>query len=109
MKGKLSTHVLDVVKGGPAVGMKLELWSLDRKELLKTVLTNHDGRTDSPLLGADEIAGGTYEILFHAGDYFGEKSFLDVIPLRFNISDPSAGYHVPLLCSPWTYSTYRGS
>ncbi len=105
----LSTHVLDTAKGRPAAGMKIELRSLDRDELLKTVSTNADGRTDAPLLAADEMKAGRYELLFHVGDYFGERKFLDVVPVRFTISDAGAKYHVPLLVSPWSYSTYRGS
>ncbi|MDQ6765144.1 MAG: hydroxyisourate hydrolase, partial [Verrucomicrobiota bacterium] len=75
----------------------------------KTVLTNNDGRTDEPLLVGDEMKAGNYELLFHVGDYFGERSFLDEVPVRFTISDASAKYHVPLLVTPWSYSTYRGS
>jgi 5-hydroxyisourate hydrolase len=107
MSGKLSTHVLDTTHGRPAAGMKIELWS--RGALLKTTTTNADGRTDSPLLAGGEMAAGEYEIVFHVGDYFGTRAFLDRVPVRFVIADPAAGYHVPLLCSPWAYSTYRGS
>jgi len=106
MKG-LTTHVLDTMNGQPAAGMKIELWTSGK--LMKTVTTNADGRTDSPLLGADEFAAGSYEIVFYVGDYFGERRFLDRVPVRFNISDADAKYHVPLLVSPWSYSTYRGS
>jgi 5-hydroxyisourate hydrolase len=109
MSGKLSTHVLDTMRGRPAAGMKIEFWSRDREKLLKTVTTNSDGRTDQPLLSADEMEQGNYELLFFVGDYFGERNFLDRVPVRFTISDRNAGYHVPLLCSPWAYSTYRGS
>lgn len=105
----LSTHVLDTARGRPAAGMKIELWSLDRAVLLKAVTTNTDGRTDSPLLAEDEMQTGGYELLFHVGDYFGERSFLDQVPVRFIISDANAKYHVPLLVTPWGYSTYRGS
>ena len=105
----LSTHVLDTMRGRPAAGMKIELWSGDRAELLKTLTTNTDGRTDGPVLTGDEIKRGTYELVFHVGDYFGERSFLDQVPVRFTISDPEAKYHVPLLVTPWAYSTYRGS
>src|SRR3954468_20061064 len=105
----LSTHVLDTAHGRPAAGMKIELWSGDRATLLKTVTTNSDGRTDGPLLSGDEMQAGEYELLFHVGDYFGERKFLDRVPVRFTISDRSAKYHVPLLVSPWAYSTYRGS
>ena len=109
MSGKLSTHVLDTVVGRPAPGMKIELRSLVNGLLVKSVFTNNDGRTESPLLLGSEMVLGTYELSFHVGDYFGQNRFLDVVPIRFNIDDVHASYHVPLLCSPWAYSTYRGS
>jgi 5-hydroxyisourate hydrolase len=105
----LTTHVLDTMRGCPATGMKIELWSIDQSKLLKTVETNADGRTDAPLLAGDEMIAGNYELVFHVGAYFGERRFLDRVPVRFVISDPAAKYHVPLLVSPWAYSTYRGS
>jgi 5-hydroxyisourate hydrolase len=105
----LTTHVLDVTRGCPARGMKIELWLLDPSKLLKTVQTNSDGRVDAPLLDENAMAVGAYELVFYVGDYFGEKRFLDRVPVRFIISDASAKYHVPLLVSPWAYSTYRGS
>jgi 5-hydroxyisourate hydrolase len=105
----LSTHVLDTMRGRPAAGMKIELWSRDRSELIKTVTTNSDGRTNGPLLAGEEMKSGNYELLFRVGDYFGERSFLDEVPVRFTISDVTAKYHVPLLVTPWAYSTYRGS
>jgi 5-hydroxyisourate hydrolase len=113
----LSTHVLDTSAGRPAAGVKLELWRLDpRPRLLKTAVTNDDGRTAAPLLGPEEMAAGTYEIVFFIGDYFaargeatGGPRFLDRIPVRFGIGDATASFHVPLLVSPWAYSTYRGS
>ena len=105
----LSTHVLDTARGRPAAGMKIELWSRDRSGLLKTVTTHSDGRTDAPLLTGDEMKTGTYELVFHVGDYFGDRAFLDQVPVRFTISDARAKYHVPLLVTPWAYSTYRGS
>lgn len=105
----LSTHVLDTASGRPAAGMKIELWSRDRSALLKTVTTNSDGRTEEPLLAGDALAAGTYELVFHVGDYFGNRSFLDQVPVRFTIADAQAKYHVPLLVTPWAYSTYRGS
>jgi len=108
MKG-LTTHVLDTMNGRPAAGMKIELWSLGKSELLKTVVTNADGRTDDPLLEAEEFTAGTYELVFHVGDYFGERRFLDRVPVRFHVVDAETKYHVPLLVSPWAYSTYRGS
>lgn len=118
MPTKLSTHVLDMAHGCPAAGMKIELWSLDAEErtLVTTAKTNTDGRTDTPLLAPDEMKVGQYEIIFFVGDYFAAKSstapkirFLDRVPVRFAIADAGANYHVPLLCSPWAYSTYRGS
>jgi 5-hydroxyisourate hydrolase len=105
----LTTHVLDTVRGCPARGMIIELWSVDPSRLLKTVQTNSDGRVDSPLLASNELTAGTYELVFRVGDYFGERRFLDRVPVRFVISDASAKYHIPLLVSPWAYSTYRGS
>jgi 5-hydroxyisourate hydrolase len=107
----LTTHVLDTMRGCPAAGMQIELWSIagDARKPLKTVRTNSDGRVDSPLLSGNEMAAGTYELVFFVGDYFGERKFLDSIPVRFIISDATAKYHVPLLVSPWSYSTYRGS
>jgi 5-hydroxyisourate hydrolase len=105
----LTTHVLDLTRGCPARGMKIELWSIDPSKQLKSVQTNPDGRVDSPLLEGNEMVAGSYELLFHVGDYFGERRFLDRVPIRFVISDASAKYHVPLLVSPWGYSTYRGS
>ena len=105
----LTTHVLDTTRGCPASGMTVELWSVDPSNLLKTAKTNSDGRVDSPLLAEKELVAGTYELVFHVGDYFGERRFLDRVPVRFIISDTNAKYHVPLLVSPWAYSTYRGS
>ncbi len=107
--GKLSTHVLDLLRGRPAAGMTVELRSTDTNTVLKTVSTNADGRTDAPLLIDDALVVGEYELTFHVGDYFGEKTFLDRVPIRFCVADASANYHVPLLCTPWAYSTYRGS
>lgn len=118
MAGKLSTHVLDTADGKPAAGMQIELWSLTdgSAKRLKTLRTNPDGRTDQPLLVAEEMKAGLYEIVFFVGDYFAAKvsspptaRFLDRVPVRFGIADAQASYHVPLLVSPWAYSTYRGS
>jgi 5-hydroxyisourate hydrolase len=118
MPAKLSTHVLDTTHGCPAAGMTIELWSLAQAppKLLKTARTNADGRTDAPLLFAEEVKAGPYELIFFVADYFSAKGvasskppFLDRVPVRFSISDPTASYHVPLLVSPWAYSTYRGS
>ena len=118
MPAKLSTHVLDTAHGCPAQGMQIELWKLGeaKPKLLKTVRTNADGRTDEPLLSAAEMQAGAYELVFCVGDYFAGKKvqlpsvkFLDRVPVRFGIADAGAAYHVPLLVSPWAYSTYRGS
>jgi len=113
MPAKLSTHVLDLSAGRPAAGMRLELWRLGpAPQLLKSAVTNRDGRTDAPLLAEGEMASGTYEIVFLVGDYFGSAAadrFLDRVPIRFGLTDPTASYHVPLLVTPWSYNTYRGS
>lgn len=109
--GKITTHVLDTAHGRPAAGLRIELFRLgEERSLLASIHTNRDGRTDRPLVEGPNFTEGSYEILFHVGDYFGEPdSFLDVVPVRFTISDAAAHYHVPLLCTPWSYSTYRGS
>jgi 5-hydroxyisourate hydrolase len=114
MPGKLSTHVLDLTTGRPATGMRIELWSLDGKHvLLKAVVTNLDGRTDEPLLASATMAVGTYELVFFVKDYYvthhRDSPFLDRVPVRFAIADARAIYHIPLLVTPWAYSTYRGS
>ena len=114
---KLTTHVLDTANGVPAQKMTIELWSRDgdKKRLLRTVVTNADGRSDAPLLTSAEMKAGEYELVFFVGDYFSKdatdltRRFLDKVPIRFRIIDTSTNYHVPLLCSPWSYSTYRGS
>jgi 5-hydroxyisourate hydrolase len=117
MTGYLTTHVLDLAKGGPAEGMRIELFRVEseNRSLLKTMVTNNDGRTDKQILPHDEFQTGEYELVFHAGDYLDatgvqkeEPRFLDRIPLRFGMSSHSH-YHVPLLLSPFGYSTYRGS
>ena len=115
----LTTHVLDTALGVPAKGMKIELFRRTPTgwDLIKSVETNADGRVDGgPMLIGETFSVGTYELLFHAGDYLKktgarltEPLFLDVIPIRFGISDPTAHYHVPLLISGYGYSTYRGS
>ena len=116
-EGRLTTHVLDTAAGKPAAGLKIELWSFGvSRTLLKTIATNNDGRSDGPMLQGKDFAAGTYELLFFAGDYLrkqglkaAEPLFLDVIPIRFGIADAGQHYHVPLLLSPFGYSTYRGS
>lgn len=107
MNGSLSTHVLDLASGVPAAGMTVELW-IDGTRVA-TVVTNADGRTDRPVVAAGALRPGTYELVFHVGAYFRGEGFLDRVPVRFVVRDASARYHVPLLCSPWAYSTYRGS
>lgn len=117
MTGYLTTHVLDTARGCPAAGLKIELYRLEGESRtpLKTLVTNDDGRTDTQILPAAEFATGTYELVFHAGAYLDASGtppetprFLDVIPLRFGMSE-AQHYHVPLLLSPFGYSTYRGS
>jgi 5-hydroxyisourate hydrolase len=115
----LTTHVLDTAHGRPAAGLRIDLFAIGgdgRARLLRSAITNADGRPDGPLLAAGEMAAGCYEIAFHVGAYFrgldargGDPSFLDVVPVRFAIADPGDHYHVPLLVSPWSYATYRGS
>ena len=115
----LTTHVLDTVHGRPAAGVRIELFELDmsgERARVAETRTNADGRTDAPLIPAAEARAGRFELAFHIGDYFrsrgvatAEPPFLDVAPIRFNISDPAAHYHVPLVATPWSYSTYRGS
>ena len=113
----LSTHVLDTSKGKPAVELKIELYKIieTEKVLIKTVSTNKDGRIDGPLLSAESLEEIHYELLFFAGDYVKKQNnefkhvFLDKIPIRFFVNNKSEHYHVPLLLSPFGYSTYRGS
>ena len=113
----LSTHVLDTSKGKPAVKLKIELYKLLNTEriFIKTVFTNEDGRIDEPLLSAKDLDEIHYELLFFAGDYLKKQDsdlkyiFLDKIPIRFYVNNKSEHYHVPLLLSPFGYSTYRGS
>jgi 5-hydroxyisourate hydrolase len=99
----LSTHVLDTAHGRPAANVRIELTLPDGTR--RTTLTDADGRARP----AEETPAGAYELVFAVGDYFGERDFLDRVPVRFTITDPDAHYHVPLLVSPWSYSTYRGS
>jgi 5-hydroxyisourate hydrolase len=108
----LSTHVLDLARGVPAAGVALALYALDgeTRTQLGSAITNADGRTDAPL--AANLSTGTYELVFQVGAYFaqtGSRSFFEAIPIRFRIDAAEGRYHVPLLLSPWGYSTYRGS
>ncbi len=116
--GRLTTHVLDTARGVPGAGIAIELYRHDGASPvnIKSVTTNEDGRCDAPLLEGPALTAGTYELVFHAGAYFRglglalpDPPFLDLIPIRFSIADEGAHYHVPLLLSPWSYSTYRGS
>lgn len=116
--GRLTTHVLDTAGGKPAADLMIEVYRLtganDRPERLKTVVTNPDGRVDAPVLEGEEFQPGTYELRFNVAEYYRSAaetggSFYDVIPVRFRVSDASQHYHVPLLLSPFGYTTYRGS
>ena len=118
MSGYLTTHVLDTAKGCPATGLKIALYRVTDAglEQIAETVTNDDGRTDSPILPAEQFQTGTYELVFFAGDYLrasgqagDDPLFLDQVPIRFGMSDAAAHYHVPLLLSPYGYSTYRGS
>ncbi|MCP5036288.1 MAG: hydroxyisourate hydrolase [Rhodobacteraceae bacterium] len=117
-QGYLTTHVLDTARGAPAAGLRITLYRVEgaSREILAESVTNADGRTDTPILPKGDFAIGTYELVFFAGEYLritgqaGETPlFLDEVPIRFGMSDPDAHYHVPLLLSPYGYSTYRGS
>jgi 5-hydroxyisourate hydrolase len=115
----LTTHVLDTARGRPAQGLKIDLYRVsgETRSKVKSVVTNADGRVDGgPVLSEETFQAGEYELVFHAGDYLRmsgqslpEPAFLDIIPIRFGIADTTAHYHVPLLLSPFGYSTYRGS
>jgi 5-hydroxyisourate hydrolase len=115
--GQLTSHVLDTMHGTPAAGIKIDLYSLAAGRVhVKSMVTNADGRCEQPMLNTDEIESGAWELVFHVGDYFagknvaaGDSPFLDEVPVRFGIDDADAHYHVPLLLSPWSYTTYRGS
>lgn len=115
--GRLTTHVLDTAQGCPAAGVAVALYRIEpERELLAQAQTNGDGRLDTPILEAESFSAGVYELVFEAGDYFRTSSmelpdppFVDSVVLRFGIADANAHYHVPLLVSPWSYSTYRGS
>jgi 5-hydroxyisourate hydrolase len=109
---RISTHVLDIAQGAPARGVRLELYFEDH--LIRSAETNSDGRTDAPLVSAETISIGTYQLVFHAGDYLRssgcpEPLFYDEIAIRFLVSEAAGNYHVPLLLAPYSYSTYRGS
>lgn len=118
--GKLSTHVLDTAHGRPGAGVKVELYGVDScgRTLIKLDVTNSDGRCAAPLLEGDSLRPGQYELVFHAGDYFAAQGvelppphlrFLDRVTIAFGIADSAQNYHVPLVMTPWSYSTYRGS
>jgi len=116
--GRLTTHVLDLVRGCPACGLGIELYRIEGAERvhLASLFTNADGRLDQPLLEEEAFLAGTYELVFRAGDYLraehiqvGKPLFLEEIPVRFAVTDASRHYHVPLLLSAYGYSTYRGS
>lgn len=116
MAGRLTTHVLDTARGRPGAGITVELWRLGDAEpvRLSQVVTNSDGRTDAPMLAGDDFAPGHYELRFHVGPYFAAQGqagggLFDVVPIRFNLTDPDGHYHIPLLASAWSYTTYRGS
>ena len=121
---RLSTHVLDTANGRPAAGMRIRLYACEGqpRQLLKTAITNPDGRTDEPLLAGEGLPTGVYELEFSVAEYFaasggaasgtastGAPPFLGDVVVRFGVADASANYHVPLLVSPYAYSTYRGS
>lgn len=118
-RGRLTTHVLDTMAGQPAAGLALSLFALDgeaERHLLVRATTNADGRLDSPLLGPGTMRTGRFELVFEVAAYFRargvslpEPPFLEAVPIRFGIADPDAHYHVPLLLSPYGYTTYRGS
>ena len=116
--GRISTHVLDIARGEPARGMAVELHLVKGAErrLMAATITNEDGRTEAPLLSGSDVERGTYELSFYASDYFHrvgtslpDPPFLGVIVIRIGVSDPTQNHHVPLLASPFAYSTYRGS
>jgi 5-hydroxyisourate hydrolase len=116
--GKLSTHVLDTAQGKPGAGVRVELYAVDggQRSLLKQDTTNHDGRCGAPLLEGEALRAGQYELVFAAGDYFAAQGvamatprFIDRVTIAFGVADPAQNYHVPLVVTPWSYSTYRGS
>ena len=116
--GKLTTHVLDTATGKPAAAMRIDFAVIEPggPRLLESIATNADGRTDKPLLAEAAMRVAVYELTFHVADYYRAQSialpdppFIDRVAVRFGVADVDAAYHVPLLCSPWSYSTYRGS
>lgn len=116
--GRLTTHILDIMSGKPAAGVTIELFGLngDNRDLLAQAITNADGRCEKPLLQDDVFGAGEYELVFHVGKYFTgsgadvtDPAFLGAVPVRFSVADADSHYHVPLLVSPYGYSTYRGS
>jgi 5-hydroxyisourate hydrolase len=114
--GILTTHVLNTATGSPAEGVRIDIFRITGEpDILATVETNPDGRTPNPLLEAEALTPGTYQLVFYVGDYFRKINhpdagkFLEYVPIVFVITDPTAKYHVPLLVSPWSYATYRGS
>ena len=120
MIGSLTTHVLDIAQGIPASQVTIQVWRLhtrgEGRTLLKTMYTGEHGRTEEPLLTGNEFTAGTYELIFAVGAYFAtqhipttDPPFLNDVPIRFSVTNPNTHYHVPLLVSPWAYSTYRGS
>jgi 5-hydroxyisourate hydrolase len=116
--GKLSTHVLDTAHGKPGAGVRVELYAVDggQRTLIRQDATNSDGRCNAPLLEGEQLKSGQYELVFAAGDYFAAQGvalpsprFIDRVTIAFGVADPSQNYHVPLVVTPWSYSTYRGS
>jgi len=114
--GRLTTHVLDIANGCPGAAMRIDLFRPGQHDTIASAVTNADGRCDTPMLEGDAFKTGEYELVFHAGEYFnskgqqdGETRFLNRVVIRFGINDPAQHYHVPLLLSPYGYSTYRGS
>lgn len=114
--GRLTTHVLDIANGCPGAAIRIDLFRIGQADAISGTVTNSDGRCEKPLLEGGRFIAGEYEIVFHAGEYFnakgledGQHRFLDQVVIRFGINDPDQHYHVPLLLSPFGYSTYRGS
>ena len=114
--GRLTTHVLDTANGCPGAAIRIDLFRLGQEDAIAQSITNEDGRCEKPLLEGSSFVPGEYELVFHAGDYFnardqqdGKHRFLNRVVVRFGINDENQHYHVPLLLSPFGYSTYRGS